>query len=273
MDYIVRRPSSIVSPTFWAEDGTIFFKGAIQPGGARSSSRMPATVALPAWDRIPGRAVARPDPTSDLLRVSDRGGGRFDRHPPLAPAGDCLSLITGSSASSRCWSFPAGRRPLRHAQQCPLVARHRLDIARNAQRSATTCGASRGVGVHSHRELVRDSLPFTVFRCWASAPSEIAQGIRWAIVGIATVGVLVQVTFLVGSSRRGGVGPIVGDAGRAVLVLIKRVFATDVLGAANLEALAPLKTMDPPPGRSRSIHGSDDRIPLDPRCQRSSHST
>ena len=30
------------------------------------------------------------------------------------------------------------------------------------------------------------------------------------------------------------------------MVLIKRVFATDVLGAPNLEALVPLKTMDPP---------------------------
>ena len=68
----------------------------------------------------------------------------------------------------------------------------------------------------------------------------------WALVGVATVGVLVQATFLIGSSRHGDIGPIVEDAGRAILVLIKRVFATDVLGASNLQALVPLKTMDPP---------------------------
>jgi hypothetical protein len=65
-----------------------------------------------------------------------------------------------------------------------------------------------------------------------------------AILAIAAGGALVQISYLVASGRHGALASIASDPGAALLVLVKRILATDALGPANLTALTPLKTID-----------------------------
>ena len=270
--YVVRRPSSIVSPAFWAEDGTIFFKGAIETG----------------W-----RAIF--EPFAGQLLLFQRGIAFLAAPLPvlIQPAIYSVSAIVAAVASTaillsprwrtacppcrpvhlrhRVAEFPAGRRPLRHAQQCPLVARHRLDIARNAQRSATTCGASRGVGVHSHRELVRVRCPLRssdVGRPRHPKSLEAFLGDRWhcdgRCPGPGHLPRRIIPPWRHRTDRRGRRQGRVGAHQASVRDRCARGPEPGGPCTTQDHGSADLGGLDPP--------GSDHRIPLDPRCQRSSHS-
>ena len=64
-----------------------------------------------------------------------------------------------------------------------------------------------------------------------------------AILAAAVVGALIQMSYLLSSSRHGDIGPIISDPGTSLLVFIKRVLATDALGTPTLAVMSPLKTV------------------------------
>ena len=171
-----RRPSSSCRPPSGPRTARSSSRARSRPGGARSSSRLRANCCSSSVGSLSGRAVACPDPTSDLLRVSDRGCGCFDRDPPLPRWRFPVPLVARFICVIALLSSPQVDdvfAALSNAHWWLAIGLISLGMLRIRHDVWGVPGSWRS----RPSRACPGSLPFTAFRCWASAPSETARAI------------------------------------------------------------------------------------------------
>ena len=242
--YISRRPSSIQLPTFWAEDGTVFFKDAIERGGralvepyAGQLLFLQRTVA---WAATVLPALIQPAiyaAVSIILAVLSSAivlSSRW-RHPvPLVARFVCLLALlcspqvddTFATLVNTHWWLGIGLLALGMLRDPPRRSLRIGELAFTAVAALSGLAALYSIpllSVRAVRNKSRHSL---------------------AIVAVAAACILVQAAFLIGSGRHGNLTAILSHPGVALLIGLKRLLGTAAFGAANLADLWPLQTMD-----------------------------
>jgi hypothetical protein len=240
--YVLRSPSRITAPALWAEDGTVFFKDAIESGfSALLAPHFGQLVILPrAIAAIVAPLPASMQPTlyaaaavavavlSCLIVLSSRW-----RDPvPLIARFACLVALlcvpgvgeTYGTLTNTHWWLGIGLLLLGMLSD-PQTRKVRTgEVVLAALAGTSGFAALYGIpalGVRALRNKSRHSL---------------------VVLGIALLGVVIQVGILLGSTRRGDIGAILADSATGVLVLAKRVVATAALGDSNLAVLWPLES-------------------------------
>ena len=243
--YILRSPSVITGPALWAEDGTVFFKDAVERGWA--SMFTPYGGQLIVFPRTVAALVA-PLPAA--------------MQPGLyaAAAMAAAVLSCGIVLSSR-WR-DAAPIPVRFACLLALVCAPGVLEAYGTLANAhwwlgvglVLLAMLRDPSVRHTRvgEVVFAAVAGTSgFAAIFAIPALVVRALRnrsrhsWTVAGVAVLGVAVQMTYLLGSARRGNFAEIASDPVAAVLVLAKRVLATAALGETNLADLWPLRSPTP----------------------------
>lgn len=240
--YILRSPTSFTAPAFWAEDGTVFFKDAVERGW--SALFAPYAGQLIVVQRAVA-AVAAPLPAAiqpalysiaaSLIAVSSCGivlSSRWRHTTPLGARFVCLLALVcmpgiaetyGTVANSHWW-IGVGLLLLGMLRDPPTR------LGRIGENVFTVLAGTSGfvalyglpaLGVRALRNQSRHSL---------------------TVLGLASLGVALQIGFLLGAARRGDIGAVLADPASGVLVLAKRVMATAALGDGNLAVLWPLNS-------------------------------
>jgi glycosyltransferase involved in cell wall biosynthesis len=236
--FILRRPTGLASPVFFAEDGTIFFKDAIERGWGAVFEPYNGQFFL--LQRVVA-SLAAPLPISVQPAV----------YAAVAAAAAVISC--GFVLSSR-WRIPVSpnmRVLCLLALLCaPGIGETYLVLA-NAHWWM-------GIGLvllgmfydPVSRKLKAGEVAFTAltalsgFAALYCLPSLAVRALRnrsrhsVLLLGVAVAGVLVQVGFLLASSRRGNIAGMAQPVS-ALLVLIKRVPAMAALGPTNLATASP----------------------------------
>ncbi len=237
--HILRNPASIFDPTIWAEDGTIFFKNAIEGGwGATFTSYQGQLFVAP---RVAAALLA---PLSASVQ-------------PALYAGVSIALAVGSCGivlSSR-WRDPVPRG----ARFLCLLAL--LCAPGVGETFGTLANAHWWLGVGLVLlGMLRDPggrwgkiaelgyvavASMSGFAALFGLPSIGVRALRVrsrqsvSLVAVALLGIAIEVVALLGSDRRGDLAKLVSDPATAVLVLAKRVVATSAIGDTGVGALWP----------------------------------
>jgi hypothetical protein len=232
--YALRRPTSIVSPAFFAEDGIILFKDALERGWASLLEPFAGQFLL--FHRVTAWV-------SSALPVLIQ--------PAAYMAAAVAAAVTSCSiVLSARWRVPA-----------PIIVRFACLIALLCSPAVDESYANLlnshwwlGIGLlllgmlHDplSQRLKLAEITFVAvsalsgFAALYGLPSLVVRAVRErsrqsvALMSIATAGLLLQIVSLTSSTRRSDIGVIVSQPGEAVMVLIKRVFAAAALGDANL---------------------------------------
>ncbi len=237
--YFLRSRTFVTAPAFWAEDGTVFFKDAIERGWgalftpyagqlfllqraiASVLAPLPASI-QPALFAVAAMAVA-------VLSCGIVISPRWRDAVPVSSRFACLVALlcapgvdeTYGTLANAAWWLGIGlvllgmlRDPLRRWGRVGEIGFAAL---------AGTSGfvALYGIptlGVRAIRNRSRHSV---------------------TVLGVALLGIGVQIGFLLGSTRRGDVADIFRNPVIAVLVFVKRVIATAALGETSLSTLWP----------------------------------
>lgn len=240
--YVLRSPTKITAPGLWAEDGTIFFKGAIESGF--SALLAPHSGQLSILPRAVAAIVA-PLPTSmqptlyavaavavAVLSCGMVLSSRWRDPVPLGARFVCLLALlcipgvaeTYGTLANTHWWLGVGLLPLGMLRD-PETRRVKIgEVAFAALAGTSGFAALYGIpvlGVRALRNRSRHSL---------------------LVLGVALLGIVIQIGTLIGSTRRGDIGAILADPATGVLALAKRVVATAALGDGNLAVLWPLES-------------------------------
>jgi hypothetical protein len=242
--YFLRQPTVLTAPTLWAEDGTIFLKGALEHGPGTLFEpyngqtfvfqRIVALLAAPLPVSIQPAIYAAVAVAAAVLSCSIVLSSRWRFSVPLSARFLCLLALLCSPAvdevfwalASTQWWLGIGLVLIGMLSD-PLSRRLKLgELAFTALTALTGFEAIYAVpslAVRFFRNRSRHSL---------------------ALLGVALAGILVQVGYLLNSGRHvNGMGmfehPIT-----EVIVLVRRVFAGSVVGDINLDLLWPNRMPD-----------------------------
>ena len=242
--YLLRSPAVVTGPTLWAEDGTVFFKDAIERGwsallapyagqllilsrtAALAASPFPVSI-QPALYGVVAIAIA-------VLSCGLVLSSRWRDPVPLGVRFVCLLALLcapgiaeahGRLANAHWW-LGIGLLLLGMLRDPAARWTKRGEIAFAAIGGLTGFVAIYGIpslGVRALRNRTRHS---------------------WTILGVALAGGAVQLAYLVSSTRRGDLGLAASDMPGMVLVLAKRVMATAAIGDTTLAVSWPLRSPD-----------------------------
>lgn len=237
--YILREPSVITAPVFWAEDGTVFFKGAIEHG--LDAILMPYNGQLFVFQRIMA-ALAAPLSVSiqpavyaivaiatAVFSCSIALSSRWRLSVPLTARFICVLALLCSPAVDEVfgsllnahWWLAIGLVLLGMLSD-PLSRRLKFgEIAFSAVAALSGLGAM-------------FALPTLAVR-WLRNRSRHSL----ALLGVALAGGLVQVGYLLNSGRLANGTGMFMQPKTDLLVLVKRVFVGPVLGDTNMATLWP----------------------------------
>jgi hypothetical protein len=240
--YALRSPTSITAPTLWAEGGTVFFKDAIERGWSALFApysgqlllfpRLVATIVAPLPAAIQPALYAGVAMAVAVLSCGIVLSSRWRDAVPLSARFVCLLALlcapgvdeTYGTLANTHWWLGLGLLLLGMLRD-PLTRGIRIgELAFAALAGTSGFAALYGIpalGVRAIRNRSRHSL---------------------TVLGIAVLGVIVQVGVLLGSARRGDIAGIVSDPLAAVLVFAKRVMATAAVGETNLAVLWPVRS-------------------------------
>lgn len=237
--YVIRSPATLTSATLWAEDGTVFFKDAIERGW--SQLFVPYVGQVFVFQRTIAAAFA---PLPVALQPS-----------LYAAAAIAIAVLSCAIILSSRWRTSA-----------PLGVRFACMVALLC---APGLGETYGTLANVHWWLAVGLLLIGLLRDPLTRPAKVGEVVFAAIVGlsgfaavygiptlvvrlvrnrsrqslavlaVALLGLVAQVAFLLGSARRGDLMGIVSDPIVGLLVLAKRVGATAVQGDVNLTTLWP----------------------------------
>jgi hypothetical protein len=243
--YILRQPTVLMAPTLWAEDGTIFLKGALEHGPGTLFEpysgqifvfpRIVALLAAPLPVSIQPAIYAAVAVAAAVLSCSIVLSSRWRFSVPLSARFLCLLALLCSPAveevfgtlSNAHWWLAIGLVLLGMLSD-PLSRRGKSGelafTALTALSGFAAIYALPSLAVRSFRNRSRHSL---------------------ALLGVALAGILVQVGYLLHSTRlANGVGMLFEHPITEVIALVRRVFAGSVLGDTNLALLWPNRLPD-----------------------------
>ena len=244
--YVWRQPHILTSPTFWAEDGLIFFKGAFEHGlGAVLTpnngqlwlfQRIVAGLAIPLPVSIQPALYAGVAVATAVLSCSIVLSSRWRWQVPLAARFVCLLALLCSPAvdqealgtlTNSHWWLAIGLVLLGMLYD-PLSRRLKIGevvfTAVTALSGFAAIYAIPSLGVRAYRNRSRHSV---------------------AVLGVALSGVLVQLVYLhLSSVRNGDLRDTVMHPITTILVLVRRVFGCAALGGTNLFQMWPKRIPD-----------------------------
>ena len=239
---VLRRPDSLFAPTMWAEDGVIFFKGAVDHGASSLFDgyngqflllqRTVALVAEPlpvAWQPAIYAVVALLVTVGSCSWVLSALG-----HADLVPGARGLSVRLGVHAG-----HGGGHR---HADELPLVARGRRPRHRLPHRPTAATGA------HPRDRLRRRSTALSGFAVLYGLPALLFRGgvtksrHSRTLVAVAVTGLAIEAAYLIASPREGSAGRLTHiGADTTMLLVVKKVFGLAALGDVNFAQSWPLR--------------------------------
>lgn len=241
--YVMRQPTSIQTPSLFAEDGTVFFKDAIERGWAAVFDPYGGQVFV--FQRIVACFIA---PLPILIQ------------PALYFAVSVsVAVMTCSIALSSRWRFAVSRNArfvcvlalvcvpgiaetygvLSNTHWWLGVGLLLLGMLHDPTGRLTRIGEFLFVAVAALSGFAAlYGLPTLAVRAYRNRSVH-----STALLAPAVVGILVQVGFLVASGRHGDLGELARPL-TALLILVKRVLATLALGDSNLAAVWPLRSGD-----------------------------
>ena len=242
--YVLRQPTVLSAPTLWAEDGTVFLKGALEhgPGAifqpylgqvfvlqrlvALSAAALPVGI-QPAIYAVVAVATA-------VLSCSIVLSSRWRSSIPLSARFLCLLALLCSPAvdevfgtlTNAHWWLAIGL-VLVGMLADPLSRRLKVgELAYAALTSMSGFAALFG-------------FPSLLVRCFRNRSRH-----SFALLGVAIGGTLVQTGYLLSSGRHvNGVG-VLEHPVTDLVVLVRRVFAGSVLGDTNLAVVWPNRLPD-----------------------------
>lgn len=236
--FILRRPTDLASPVFFAEDGTVFFKDAIERG----------------WGAVF-------EPYNGQFFLLQRVVASLAAPMPVSLQPAIYAFVAGAAAVISCgfvlssrWRTPV---PLNVRVLCLLALLCAPGIGETYLVLANAHWWM-GIGVvvlgmfydPLSRRLKAGEIAFTGltalsgFAALYCLPSLAVRAFRnrsrhsVVLLGVALGGVLVQVGFLLASSRRGNIADMFHPLS-ALMILVKRVPATAALGDTNLVTPLP----------------------------------
>ena len=242
--YVWRQPSVITAPTLWAEDGSVFLKGALEHGPGTLFEpyygqisvfpRIVALLAAPLPVSIQPAIYAAVAVAAAVLSCSIVLSSRWRFSVPLSARFLCLLALLCSPAvdevfgtlTNAHWWLGIGLVLIGMLSD-PLSRRLKLgELAFTALTALTAFEAIYAVpslAVRFFRNRSRHSL---------------------ALLGVALAGILVQVGYLLNSGRHVNGTGMFNDPITEVIVLVRRVFAGSVVGDINLDLLWPNRMPD-----------------------------
>ena len=237
--YFLRQPTVLTAATLWAEDGTIFLKGALEHGPGTLFEpysgqifvfpRIVALLAAPLPVSIQPAIYAAVAVAAAVLSCSIVLSSRWRFSVPLSARFLCLLALLCSPAvgevfgtlTNAHWWLGIGLVLIGMLSD-PLSRRLKLgELAFTALTALSGFAALYAVpslAVRFFRNRSRHSL---------------------ALLGVALAGILVQVGYLLNSGRPVNGTGMFNDPITEVIVLVRRVFAGSVLGDTNLALLWP----------------------------------
>ena len=242
--YFLRQPTVLTAPTLWAEDGTIFLKGALEHGPGTLFEpyngqtfvfqRIVALLAAPLSVSIQPAIYAGVAVAAAVLSCSIVLSSRWRFGVPLGARFLCLLALLCSPAvdeaygtvSNSHWWLGIGL-VLMGMLSDPLSRRLKLGelafTALTALSGFAAIYAFPTLAVRAYRNRSRHSL---------------------ALLGVALAGILVQVGYLLKSARHANGAGMFNDPATEVIILVRRVFAGSVVGDINLDLLWPNRMPD-----------------------------
>ncbi len=237
--YIMRSPTSLTAPTFWGEDGTVFFKDAIEQGWSAAfaeyagqifvAQRLAATLVAPLPVSAQPTLYAAVAIIFAVLSCGIVLSSRWRDPVPIQARFVCMLALlcapgvgeTYATLSNAHWWLGVG-----------LVL---LGMLRDPHRGWAKFGEVGYVALAATSGFV------ALFGIPALALRALRNRSRHSItlLALALLGIGMQLGFLMSSSRRGSIADVASDPGVAVLILAKRVMATAALGESGLAALWP----------------------------------
>ena len=242
--YVLRQPTVLSSPTLWADDGPIFFKGAIERGlGAIFDpyngqlflfQRLVALFAAPLPVAIQPAVYAAVAIAAAVLACSIVLSSRWRSAAPRSARFLCLLALLCSPAvdevfgtlASAHWWLAIGLLLLGMLSD-PLSRR-----LKNGELAFTALTALTGFAALY-------ALPSLAIRAFRNR-----SGHSRALLWVAFLGVLVQYGYLLTSARRGNLGGMLADPAINLIAFVRRIFAEAVLGDTNLAVLWPMRMPD-----------------------------
>ena len=242
--YVLRQPAVVTSPTFWAEDGTIFFKGAIERGlGALFDpyngqvwlfQRIVALLAATLPVSIQPAVYVLVSVATAVLSCSIVLSSRWRFSVPLEARFLCLLALLCSPAvdevfgalSNAHWFLAIG-----------LVLMGMLADPLSRRLKLGEIGFTALTALSGFAALY--ALPSLAVRAFRNR-----SGHSRALLWVALAGVVVQYVYLLASGRRGNLAGMIADPALDMIVLVRRIFGGAVLGDSNLALLWPNRLPD-----------------------------
>lgn len=237
--YLMRQPSVITAPTFWAEDGTIFFKGAIEHGfGAVLEpyrgqvflfQRVVAGLAAPLQVSIQPAVYAAAAVAAAVLSCGMVLSSRWRFQVPLNLRFLCMLALLCSPAvdevygilSNAHWWLAIGLLLLGMLHD-PLS--RRLKVGEVAFTAVTALSGF--VAIYA--------IPSLVVRTFRNRSRH-----SLALLGVALSGITVELGYFLASSRHGNAGALIAQPAIELIALIRRIFGGAAMGDTNLALLWP----------------------------------
>ena len=223
----------------WAEDGTVFFKGAIEAGWRAILEpyagqlflfqRGVAFLVAPLPTLYQPALYAASSILAALASAAILLSSRWRRPVPLTVRFVCLLALLCSpqvddsfaTLTNAHWWLAIGLLLLGMLADPPGRLSKTGEVAFTIVASLSGFAALYGLPMLGVR-AIRNRSPHSI-----------------AILVVAASGLLVQVFTMLASNRHGNIDEIVTRPATAVLVLVKKILVTDIVGPTNLAALSP----------------------------------
>ena len=237
--YVLRQPAFITAPAFWAEDGNIYFKGAVEHGLSSVFDpyngqvfifqRIVALLAAPLPVLIQPAIYAIVAVATAVLCCSILLSPRWRYPVPLAARFLCVLALLCSPAvdevyanlTNAHWWLALGLILL------AMLSDPKSRLGRLGEIVYTAVTALSGVGAVF-------ALPALGVRCLKNRSRH-----SLGLAGIALAGSIAQVAFLVSSTRHLNGAGLSHHPLTSLLILLRRVPGVAVVGDTNLSALWP----------------------------------
>lgn len=232
--YVMRQPSILTFPGLWAEDGTLFFKGAYEHGfGVLFEpyngqvfvfQRIVAALIAPLPVSIQPALYAAVAVATAVVSCSFVLSSRWRLSVPLGARFVCMLALLCSPAVDEVYGI------LSNSHWWLAIGLVLVGLLSDPTRLRTKVGE---IGFTALTALsgfaAVYAIPVLMVRAYRNRSRH-----SLALVSASIGGVLVQVAYLLNSARHpAGVG-LFGDPKTEVIVLVRRVFAGSVLGDLNL---------------------------------------
>lgn len=237
--YVLRDPNAYTEAGFWAEDGTLFFKDAVERGWPSLlepyagqlivAPRLIASVLAPLPVSTQPTLYAMATAAVAVLSCSLLLSSRWGAPVPLGIRLACLAALL-------CMPGPAeAYATLANVHWWTGVGLVLLGFLRDPSSRHGKAGESVFVALASASGFVAlYGIPLLAVRAIRMRSRH-----SCLLLTIAIVGVALQIAFLRASPRVGGVGGITTEAGTAAAILARRVFGAIAIGDSHLPSHWP----------------------------------